>query len=122
MRVHVQKKHIVEYGSTEAFNHTSDSFHYILDSLGCSATGCDDEYAYSFEVDRLNFKAALDALKKGCSSWSNINADCYGEIDYEELDETLKSLNMSRETLIKILEGYYKDCDKHCDYMHFNVW
>lgn len=110
-RLHVCKKHIIEYGDTAYFNYQNEEFHQLMDALGIEYTGesIDDE----FEIQREDFERGLWKLK---------NIKSLSEREQEEIEDAVRNLNLSFSDLIGILEKYLEESDPNNDYIAFSFF
>lgn len=64
-RLHVQKKHVIEYADSEFFNWKMEEFNDLLSELDVQVYGLDD-YGYGdyIEISREHLERAIGILKK----------------------------------------------------------
>lgn len=116
-RVHVAKRYEVEYGSTEAFNWAQDKFVNVLNELGCSVYEYgseDDETAGGFECPDEEYKEAIENLKAYIND--PVAYDCD---DDTYLRESIEKTGKTAEELLKVMQSYYDEADKHTGWLHF---
>lgn len=138
MRLHVHKKHVIEYADIEAFNYKYNDFQYLLDTLGCSTTPDVSDFPDSFEVDEGEYKRALNALKtiKEHPELAEITIEPLNENESEvrldvseeimdEVDGCYSDQKTPREKLDQLIEdmqGFYDAADKTDGYLHFDAF
>lgn len=110
-RLHVAKKHTVEYGDAEYFNYQNEEFHDLMDALEVEYTG--ESFDDEFEIQREDFERGLWKLK---------NIRFLSEQEQEGIEDAVRNLNLSFSDLIGILEKYLEESDPSNDYMAFSFF
>lgn len=108
-RLHICKKHVIEYGETAYFNYQCEEFHQLMDSLEVEYTG--GSFDDDFEIQKEDFERGLYKLK-------NIQL----LTEQEEIEDAARNLNLSFSDLIGILEKYLEESDPNNDYMVFSFF
>lgn len=110
-RLHICKRHIIEYGDVEYFNYQNEEFHELMDALGVEYTG--ESFDDDFEIQREDFERGLWKLK---------NIHLLTEQEQEEIEDAARNLNLTFSDLIGILEKYLEESDPNNDYMVFSFF
>lgn len=110
-RLHICKRHIIEYGDVEYFNWQNEEFHELMDALEVNYTG--EYYDDEFEIQREDFERGLWKLK---------NIHLLTEREQEEIEDAARNLNLTFSDLIGILEKYLEESDPNNDYMVFSFF
>ena len=120
-RIHVAKRYEIEYGSAEHLNWKQDEFISVLETLGCSVCRYDNEdySAGDFEVIAEQYKAAMEQVKAYAKDPENYQNE---EVDTDELRDVIEATEETAEDLLKIMQGYYEEADKHDGYLHFSAF
>ena len=111
--IYVAKKYEVEFGSAEHLNWKQDEFISVLETLGCSVCRYDNEdySAGDFEVSAEEYKKAMDDMK----TFIHYPDDYEGD----DLRDAIKATGETPEELLRIMQSYYDEADKHDGYLHF---
>ena len=109
LRLHVHKKHVVEYGEQEEFNWKVVEFHGLLDALNVY---------YDGDIDSETFSVPLDELQVGIDSLKNFD----NLFDYKQkaILDSLEDLEVSLDDAIKILERYVEEADTRDGFIYFS--
>ena len=120
-RVHVIAKH-QEYGDSASFNWKYSEFHDFLDSLGAEVSP-EDEYADEFECQCVEYKKALDLLKKYKKKGANGVSKELNELGYsvEDLENDLATLG-GLDHVLETMSNFYNERDKKSDWISFSAW
>lgn len=110
-RLHIAKKHIIEYGDIAYFNWQNEEFHQLMDALEVDYTG--ESFDDEFTIQREDFESGLWKLK---------NIKSLSEQEQEEIEDAIRNLNLSSSDLIGILEKYLEESDPNNDYMAFSFF
>jgi hypothetical protein len=112
-RLHVQKRHIVEHGNTEAFNSAwaQELFYDLLNAL---------DIEYSGEVWDDNFKVSKSDWMKGIYTLRNL--DKSSADTQKEVRGCLNDLNYTVEEAVKLFEAYLLEADPNHDFMFFDFF
>lgn len=110
-RLHIAKRHIIEYGETAYFNWQNDEFHQLMDALEVTYTG--EPFDDDFEIQREDFEKGL---------WNLKNIHLLTEREQEEIEDAARNLNLSFSDLIGVLEKYLEESDPNNDYMVFSFF
>lgn len=72
-RLHVQKKHVIEYADSEFFNWKHEDFYHTMQELGCciSDSGGDDFYGDSIEITVDTFQRAIKIVQSLIESYAD---------------------------------------------------
>ena len=121
-RVHVVKRQ-PEYGNTEGFNWKYGEFHLFLALLSDNVTG--DYFDESWEMPAEDFKRIIDFVKKFIKTNTDEKLDelCdeYG-IEKEEFVDAVYDMETTTPKLLETLKGFYKERDKHSNWIQFHAW
>ena len=111
------KKYEIEYGSAEHLNWKQDEFISVLEELGCDVCRQDNEdySAGDFEVSAEQYEQAMKDLQE------YIN-DPEGYEDGPDLCEAIEATEETPKDLLRIMQGYYDEADKHDGYLHFGAF
>lgn len=110
-RLHICKKHVIEYGDAEYFNYQCEEFHQLMDALEVEYT--EESFDEDFEIQREDFERGLWKLK---------NIQLLTEREQEEIEDAARNLNLSFSDLIGILDKYLEESDPNNDYMVFSFF
>ena len=137
-RLHVHKKHVIEYAGIEAFNYTYNDFQCLLETLGCSTTPDSLDYPDSFEVGEKEYERALNALKtiKEHPELTEITIEPLNENESEirldvskdimdDVDGCYGDQKTPREKLVQLIkdmQDFYNAADKADGYLHFDAF
>lgn len=108
-RLHVAKKYVVEYESYARFNWQANEFHDFLNAMDIEVCGGDGTtYPLNFEISKDDWRKEITRLKE--------------EPMTDEVNETLKALDMEKDEMIEIMENYLKVADPNLDYLEFSFF
>ncbi len=110
-RLHVARKHTVEYASIGYFNWQTSEFHNFLNCLNievCGSDRCSDPEPWDFEIDK-------EVWKKGISKLKEETAD-------DELKDAIQALGYSQTEIVEIMEKYLAAADQDSDYLYFSFF
>lgn len=116
-RVRVAKSYKVEYGNKEAFYWKQDEFINLLETLGCSVCRYDTEdySAIEFEVDVAEYEHAMAAIK------AHIEASgLHDDAERKDLHKAIEATGEAPDELLKTMQAYYDEADKHDGSLHFS--
>lgn len=125
-RLHVVKKQR-EYGVHEYFNWNYDQFADILSDLGCFVEQ-NDENSDFFEIPLQEYENAISILKqwKENKEISTDGMETYSgdqvSFDLDSVKENMDDLKLDLDTLLKIMEDFYNECDKASNWIQFEAW
>ena len=120
-RVHVIAKH-QEYGDSASFNWKCSEFHDFLDSLGAEVSP-EDEYADEFECQCVEYKKALDLLKKYKKKGAKAISNELEGLGYspDDLEKDLAELG-GIDYVLSEMCNFYNERDKKSDWISFSAW
>ena len=116
-RLHVASKYEVKYSSYSNFNWKSEQFHEFLNTIDIYPASNNDRFIdsapWDFEVPKEEWRKGMDTLK----SINNLT-----EGHQAEIREALKSLGVSLEEILQIMENYEKESDPNWGYLEFSFF
>lgn len=120
-RIHVIAKH-QEYGDCSGFNWKYSEFHEFLDNMGASVSP-EDEYADDFECQCVEYKRALNLLKKYKEKGAKAISKELKELGYspDDLESDLEYLG-GIDYVLSEMSNFYKERDKKSDWISFSAW
>lgn len=112
-RLHVAKTYQIEYaGGKEHFNYKIEEFHDLMKSLGIDCYP-DDSFSEDIEVSKIKWKKGMKKLK----NLSTLNAQ-----EQEEIINAVKSLDVTVEQLVQIMEEYEAASDPNNCIMYLSFF
>ena len=110
-RLHVARVYKVEYALGDAFSYKSEEFHNLLSACGLEYTG--DEYDSDFEVQKDEWRKAIDTLKH----LNDLEDD-----KREEIKGAIDDLASTTDEVIEMMEYYLNNGDPDIDYLHLSFF
>ena len=110
-RLHVARVYKVEYALGDAFSYKSEEFHNLLSACGLEYTG--DEYDSDFEVQKDEWRKAIDTLKH----LNDLEDD-----KREEIKGAINDLASTTDEVVSIMEYYLEPGDPDIDYLHLSFF
>lgn len=134
-RLHVHKKHVIEYADGQFFNWKFNEFQELLETLCCDTSPCASEFPDDWEVSKEEYKRVLDALKEAKNGAKEVTFkplyDSESECVFGVEDEILPLLHdiypddLEEEALNKIVEDMqyiYDNADENQEYIYFSCF
>ena len=126
-RLHVQKKHVIEYASAEFFNWKMEEFNGLMSSLDVEVYGLDDyDYGDDIEIEREHLERAIGILKKmeqdeslDTVIWDNGEDYDDTEVECEEVRQRIISL-YDIDPLKDDVKEYLTECISDLEYLRDN--
>ncbi|MCF0185153.1 MAG: hypothetical protein HUJ98_01530 [Bacteroidaceae bacterium] len=112
-RLHVASTYYVRYGRESHFNWKSAEFHAFLDTVDIYISGtdrCIDPCPWDFEINKEEWKSGMETLR---------NIDNLTEGHQAEIREAVKSLGVTIEEMLQIMQNYLNESDPTWDYLEF---
>ena len=126
-RLHVVKQQR-EYGGHEYFNWNYQQFADILSNLGCYVSTDDEFVCDFFEVPLKDYENAMSILKQWKEN-KEISTDgmetASGDqvcVYLDSVKDLMDLIEIDLDTLLKIMEDFYKERDKSSDWIQFEAW
>lgn len=110
-RLHVARVYKVEYALGDAFSYKSEEFHNLLSACGLEYTG--DEYDSDFEVQKDEWRKAIDKLKH----LNDLEDD-----KREEIRGAIDDLASTTDEVVSMMEYYLENGDPDIDYLHLSFF
>ncbi len=110
-RLHIARKHIVEYDSMGYFNWQTSEFHNFLTCLNievCGSDRCSDPEPWDFEISKDDWIEGIRKLKE--------------EPTDDELKDAIQALDYSQTEMVEIMEKYLDAADPNNDYLYFSFF
>ena len=122
MRVHVVKSQVV-YGHTEAFNWKFKEFYQFLD-IFTDEIVCEDYFSDNYEIPVADYKKALDFVKRYFKADTDKKRSrvCRGIIHEDDFKEAFEAMETTPERLLEAMTAFYKERDKHSNWIQFHAW
>ena len=126
-RLHVQKKHVIEYADREFFNWKMEEFNDLLSELDVQVYGLDDYgYGDDIEICREHLERAIGILKKmeldeniQTITWDNGEDYDDTEVDCNEVRQRIISL-YGIDPLKDDVKEYITKCISDLEYLRDN--
>lgn len=126
-RLHVQKKHVIEYASAEFFNWKMEEFNDLLSELDVHVYGLDDYgYGDNIEISREHLERAIGILKKmelddSLETITRDNGEDYDdtEVECEDVRQCIVSL-YNINPLKDDVKEYLTKCISDLEYLRDN--
>ncbi len=110
-RLHVARVYKVEYALGDAFNYKCSEFHNLLSACGTEYTG--EEYDAEFEVNKDEWKKAIDKVKH----LYDLPVD-----EREEIQGAISDLGSTTDEVVQMMEYYLEKSDPNNDYLHLSYF
>lgn len=126
-RLHVQKKHVIEYADREFFNWKMEEFNDLLSELDVEVYGLDDYgYGDDIEICREHLERAIGILKKmelddslEVVTWDN--GEDYDDTEVECEDVRLRIISLYGINPLKDdVKKYLTECISDLEYLRDN--
>lgn len=126
-RLHVQKKHVIEYADREFFNWKMEEFNDLLSELDVEVYGLDDYgYGDDIEISREHLDRAIGILKKmeqydslETITWDNGEDYDDTEVDCNDVRQRIISL-YGIDTMKEDARDYLTKCIDDLEYLRDN--